>query len=182
MNSLSTENGNAVFVAEFAQNSGGAQAPPLHSAHLLSPGILHRMATNIFVYGTLMRGDTRHRALAGQKFLGDATTSPRYRMYNVGTYPALVESPEGLAIEGELWNVDEACLARLDDIEGVSEGLYARRAIKLQPPFEASPAEAYFYLESIVGMADCGARWSRDARKPESRKKTAAADGASRSS
>jgi gamma-glutamylcyclotransferase (GGCT)/AIG2-like uncharacterized protein YtfP len=117
------------------------------------------MANNIFVYGTLMRGDCRHGALAGQKFLGDATTVPRYRMYDVGTYPALVESPDGLAIEGELWSVDDACLARLDDMEGVPEGLYARRPITLQPPLDGTAAQAYFFLRSTLGMTDCGPRW-----------------------
>lgn len=129
------------------------------------------MATNLFVYGTLMRGECRHGALAGQKFLGDAKTAPRYRLYDVGTYPALVKSPGGLAIEGELWSVDDACLARLDDVEGVPKGLYVRRPIKLQPPFEGTAAQAYFFLKCTNGMADCGRRWhgrsrgtSQDAR------------------
>jgi gamma-glutamylcyclotransferase (GGCT)/AIG2-like uncharacterized protein YtfP len=127
--------------------------------------MLQRMATNIFVYGTLMRGDCRHGALAGQKFLGDAKTAPRYRMYDVGTYPALVESADGLSIEGELWSVDDACLARLDDVEGVPDGLYARRPIKLQPPFEVTPAQAYFFLKSTSGMTDSGQRWHRRSSK-----------------
>lgn len=121
--------------------------------------MLHGMATNIFVYGTLMRGDCRHGVLAGQTFLGEAKTDPRYRMYDVGTYPALVESAGGLAIEGELWSVDDACLARLDEVEGVPEGLYARRPIKLQPPFEGTAAQAYLFLKCTSGMAYCGPRW-----------------------
>jgi gamma-glutamylcyclotransferase (GGCT)/AIG2-like uncharacterized protein YtfP len=122
------------------------------------------MATNLFVYGTLMRGDCRHGALAGQQFLGEATTVPRYRMYDVGTYPALVESPHGLAIEGELWSIDDACLARLDEVEGMPEGLYARRPITLQAPFEETAAQAYFFLKGTGGMADCGPRWHGGSR------------------
>jgi gamma-glutamylcyclotransferase (GGCT)/AIG2-like uncharacterized protein YtfP len=122
------------------------------------------MATNIFVYGTLMRGDCRHGALDGQKFLGEAKTVSRYRMYDVGTYPALVKSPGGLEIEGELWSVDDSCLARLDDVEGVPEGLYTRRPIRLQPPFEGVAAQAYFFLKSTTGMADCGTRWRQESR------------------
>lgn len=121
--------------------------------------MLRGMATNIFVYGTLMRGDCRHGALAGQTFLGAVKTVPRYRMYDVGTYPALVESPDGLAIEGELWSVDDACLGRLDEVEGVAEGLYARRSIKLQAPFEGTAVQAYLFLKNTSGMSDCGPRW-----------------------
>jgi gamma-glutamylaminecyclotransferase len=117
------------------------------------------MPTLVFVYGTLMRGDCRHGALAGQEFAGEARTIAAYRMYDVGTYPALVEAADGVEIEGEVWRVSAACRARLDAVEGVDEGLYARRTIRLQPPFDTSPVEAYFYLQSTSGMRDCGSRW-----------------------
>jgi gamma-glutamylcyclotransferase (GGCT)/AIG2-like uncharacterized protein YtfP len=113
----------------------------------------------LFVYGTLMRGDCRHGALAGQIFLGEAQTLPRYRLYDVGTYPGLVEAAPGLVIEGELWDVDDACLARLDLVEGVPDGLYARRPVALTAPFEHARAQAYFFLESTTGLTDCGPRW-----------------------
>lgn len=117
------------------------------------------MSTLVFVYGTLMRGDCRHGALAGQEFVGEARTVAAYRMFDVGTFPALVESADGVEIEGEVWCVDDWCLARLDEIEGVSEGLYARRAIRLQAPFAAILVQGYIYQESTAGMPDCGARW-----------------------
>jgi gamma-glutamylcyclotransferase (GGCT)/AIG2-like uncharacterized protein YtfP len=123
------------------------------------------MSTCIFVYGTLMRGDCRHGALAGQEFVGDARTVAAYRMYDVGTYPALVEATDGLEIEGEVWRVDAACLARLDGVEGVDEGLYARRPIRLQAPFEATRVDAYIYLQSTTGMTDCGPRWHGRSRE-----------------
>ena len=117
------------------------------------------MSTLVFVYGTLMRGDCRHSALGGQEFVGEGRTVAAYRMYDVGTYPALVETADGLEIEGEVWRVDAACLARLDGVEGVDEGLYARRPIRLQPPFDTTPVVAYFYRLSTSGMPDCGSRW-----------------------
>lgn len=113
----------------------------------------------IFVYGTLKRGDCRHGALAGQKFLGDRRTAPRYRIYNVGTYPGLVDdASSGLSIQGELWEVDDVCLALLDEVEGVAEQQYQRRLIELDPREEV-PAEAYFYLPNVAGYPDCGERW-----------------------
>jgi len=117
--------------------------------------------TKLFVYGTLKRGGVRAVLLSGQAFVAEVATAPRYRMFSTGDYPALVEAGplglEGLSIRGELWRVDASCLARLDEEEGVSEGLYTRGPIALQD--ENASAQAYFYLPSIQGMADCGDYW-----------------------
>ena len=120
---------------------------------------------SIFVYGTLKRGLCRAHFLAGQHFWGEARTLPRYRMYDCGTYPGLKRSADdGLSIIGELWQVDDECLARLDREEGVAEGLYVRRTIELEPPasqsLPGSPIEAYFYVPGIAGYPDCGDCWS----------------------
>jgi len=84
-------------------------------------------------------------------------------MYNCGSYPGLVESPaHGVAIEGELWEVDASCLAGLDEIEGISAGLYRRGPIRLQPPFDTEHVQTYFYLRSVSGLPDCGSGWRDD--------------------
>jgi len=85
----------------------------------------------VFVYGTLMRGGCRNTVLVAEKFVRVAQTVPRYRLYDCGSYPGLVESEPGVAIEGEVWSVSNECLARLDDIECVPDGLYERRLIEL---------------------------------------------------
>ena len=113
----------------------------------------------IFVYGTLKRGDCRAWALRGQRFVGEARSRPEYRMYNVGTFPGLVRSSGGLSIQGELWQVDAACLKILDEVEGLAQGLYTREPITLQPPHDGLDVEAYFYARSTHGMRDCGAVW-----------------------
>jgi gamma-glutamylaminecyclotransferase len=116
----------------------------------------------VFVYGTLKRGDVRARALAGERFVDVAVTQTRYRMFNTGTFPALVEvAANGLAIEGEVYDVSADGLRRLDDVEGVEEQLYTRRAIQLAAPFDRAPVDAYFYVPSVAGMPDCGVRWER---------------------
>jgi gamma-glutamylaminecyclotransferase len=114
---------------------------------------------HLFVYGTLKRGQSRHRFLAGQTFVGSAVTRPLYRMFNVGEYPALVRHAEGRSIEGELWEVDKACLRTLDRVEGCPMGPYARVSVELSPPFEGLPAETYLYQLPIEGLAECGSRW-----------------------
>lgn len=111
----------------------------------------------LFVYGTLKRGFCRESFLAGQMLLGEARTVPLYRMYNCGSYPGLREESPGLAIQGELWEVDAECFQRLDAEEGVDDGLYERRSIQLFPHREG--VEAYFYLRSVAGMPDCGDCW-----------------------
>ncbi len=64
-----------------------------------------------------------------------------------------------MAIEGELWEVDEACLQRLDKVEGCDEGLYRRAAVKLAPPNDELPAVTYLYEKSTDGLPACGTCW-----------------------
>jgi gamma-glutamylaminecyclotransferase len=115
--------------------------------------------TKLFVYGTLKRGYSRSAALQGEKFLGTAKTEARYRMYHCGNYPGLVESPDGLPIEGELWEVSVECLKRLDEIEGVGFRLYQRAKVHLKSPHDRDEVETYLYLRSTQGMADSGVKW-----------------------
>jgi gamma-glutamylaminecyclotransferase len=114
---------------------------------------------HLFVYGTLKRGELRNAFLARQTFLATACTRPLYRLFDLGEYPGLIESTPGLSIEGELWQVDEACLLRLDRLEGCDVGLYRRELVQLASPHEELSAVTYFYQKSIDGLPDCGARW-----------------------
>ena len=117
------------------------------------------MMAKLFVYGTLKRGFSRSAALQGERFLGPAQTQPRYRMYNVGNFPGLVEAPDGLCIEGELWDVSPECFKRLDEIEGVGLGLYKRAKVSLTVPHDRDEAETYLYNRSRQDFPDCGVRW-----------------------
>lgn len=121
----------------------------------------------VFVYGTLMRGECRHEALAGQTFVGRATTQPHYRLYNCGSYPALVEvaAGSGNRIEGEVWRISAGCLARLDEIEGVAEGLYERGPVALEVSPVGNQVDeqvvAYFYRQDVSEFEDLGTGWPR---------------------
>jgi len=117
------------------------------------------MATHLFVYGTLMRGEKRHQHLAQAKFIADVRTARGYRLLDAGDYPALIESDDGVSILGELWIVSEATLRVLDEVEGVDEGLYSRRRVPLLPPHADLTAEAYIYLESVAGLPDISPSW-----------------------
>ena len=113
----------------------------------------------VFVYGSLKRGFALHAMLQEQFCLGNAVTEALYRLFDLGSYPGLVEWPEGLAIRGEVYQVDFECLGRLDEAEGVAERQYARRKISLQAEFESSDVHAWFWLNPVQGLADCGEQW-----------------------
>jgi gamma-glutamylcyclotransferase (GGCT)/AIG2-like uncharacterized protein YtfP len=112
----------------------------------------------LFVYGSLKTGQRNSgRFLAGQTFLGPARTPSRYRLHDCGPFPAMVEAGDGISVRGELWDVSEECLKRIDRLEGVDVGLYERKVIALESP----PVEAYVYLflGSVEGLSDCGSSW-----------------------
>ena len=117
------------------------------------------MPTLLFVYGTLKRGMRNHALLADQEYLGPARTARRYRLYDCGPYPGLVNGPDGgAAVEGELWRVDEPTLLRLDALEEVPT-LFDRREIPLEGCDE--PAFVYFYARDVSGFTECSA-WPVD--------------------
>ena len=117
--------------------------------------------TRVFVYGTLKQGGSNHHVLAGQLFRGTARTADGYTLYSLGDYPGMVRSAgAGQFVTGEIWTVDTACLARLDDLEGVAEGLYERVPIKLAPPLAGHAVQTYLYLPSLEGRQALGSTWA----------------------
>lgn len=119
------------------------------------------MKTLLFVYGTLKRGCSNHRQMAGQEFLATAETVPGFRLHNFGGYPGIGPGPRDAGgVHGEVWQVDDTGLQRLDAFEGVPEGLYERRGIPLQPPFDSARVQAYFPAGSPEGRKILGAEWT----------------------
>lgn len=111
------------------------------------------MATLLFLYGTLKRGQRNHALLAGQEYLGPASTPPRFVLYHCGPYPGLVLADnEGVAVDGELWRVDDETLRRLDTLEQVPT-VFDRREISL--PDRDGPVFAYFYVKDTRGFPRC---------------------------
>jgi gamma-glutamylcyclotransferase (GGCT)/AIG2-like uncharacterized protein YtfP len=119
------------------------------------------MSERIFVYGTLKRGLSNHRCLAGQRFLGEARTTPEYRLVNCGGYPGMfaVEG-EGVSVRGEVWEVDDECRARLDVLEDVAHGMYALVPVTLMAPFNTGEVMTYVYRWPVEGKKDAGEEWS----------------------
>ena len=92
----------------------------------------------LFVYGTLCAGQPAHHLLRGARLVAQARTEPRYRLVDMGGYPALV--PGGtIAVRGEIYEVDERLLPELDAYEDVPE-LYQRVTLQV------GGMEAFVYL------------------------------------
>jgi len=114
------------------------------------------IATILFVYGTLKRGLRNHFRIGDQSFLGEAVTEPRYRVIDLGPHPGLVvDSTNGLAVRGELWAVNDRCLAELDAFEEVP-GPFTRDPVAI-----AGLEDVYAYLLNIPVPANAptGDRW-----------------------
>lgn len=118
------------------------------------------MNTLLFVYGTLKRGCQNHHYMAGQKFIGVARTGPGYHLTDLGGYPAIAAKaghPDGVV--GEVWEIDPEGLKRLDEFEGVHEGLYRRAPLPLMPPFADRSVDAYLSVLPTQGRPDIGSEW-----------------------
>lgn len=99
--------------------------------------------------------------MAGQCFLGLARTISGYRLYDLGGYPGIVARPDDTTgVVGEVWSVDESALQRLDEFEGVHEGLYRRESVPLLPPFADQSVDAYVSALPPTGRADIGSEWT----------------------
>lgn len=125
------------------------------------------MATLLFVYGTLKRGEHNHFRMAGQEFLGAVVTAPHYRVVDLGPHPGLVRDVNGLAIHGELFAVGARCLAELDAFEDVPReedgpGQFVRELIEVSG---YEQVWAYYLNVTVPDGAKSGDRWPLD-REP----------------
>jgi gamma-glutamylcyclotransferase (GGCT)/AIG2-like uncharacterized protein YtfP len=113
----------------------------------------------VYVYGTLKSGFGNHRILETSEFVGEVTTKPFYRLYNVGHYPGLVEDAEtGKAIQGELYRVtDPAVMQRLDRLEGIP-WLYRREYLKIEG-MEDDEVQGYIYNQDYSDLEECSPKW-----------------------
>lgn len=115
--------------------------------------------TRLFIYGTLKRGGSNHHYMSGQTFITEARTTPAFRLHDFGGFPGMVRAEDGLSIEGELWDVDADCLARLDVLEGIDVGEYERVPASLLLSPDTANVQVYLWRGSVAGRPDLGTRW-----------------------
>ena len=84
----------------------------------------------VFVYGSLKSGFCNHRVIESDNstLVAQAKTQDgNFMMVSYGVYPAVYRDNDGFAISGELYEVDNAIMARLDQLE--SNGRFYRREL-----------------------------------------------------
>ena len=81
---------------------------------------------NVFVYGTLMKGQRAHDKLESAKFLGKAVLRD-YEVFDLGDFPGIQPHPGG-SVVGELYEIDDNMIATLDLYEGEGS-LYNREIV-----------------------------------------------------
>lgn len=97
----------------------------------------------VFVYGTLMQGQPADGFLGGLKRWPATTQGQLFR--SPAGYPALVPSPDGREVMGEVVRLDgPARLPVLDLFEGVPDGLFQRRRIAVRSM--GRPGEAWAWV------------------------------------
>jgi gamma-glutamylcyclotransferase (GGCT)/AIG2-like uncharacterized protein YtfP len=82
----------------------------------------------LFVYGTLMHTEEAHDKLASAIFLGEIKTAPQYSLMDLGDEFFAITSG-GEQVAGELYAVDAATMAAVDDWE---YDIYQRQPILLE--------------------------------------------------
>lgn len=105
--------------------------------------------TNIFVYGTLMKGQSNHHAfLKDGSFIGNGMIEG-YDMYDLGYFPGIVSGTG--KVYGEVYSVTPEELKRIDALEGEGS-LYKKEktSVRMADKSEIS-AFVYVYLDNIDG-------------------------------
>ena len=107
----------------------------------------------LFIYGTLMPGLRLEAQMQGARFLGLAQVPGR--LVDVGRYPGLLPG-EG-AVSGEVYEVDDAHLARLDEVEDTVPGdraasQYWREEVTVfSGPLQGERVQTYVYNRPTDG-------------------------------
>jgi gamma-glutamylaminecyclotransferase len=110
---------------------------------------------HLFVYGTL-KDPHRMAAVVGphvhMRVVGAGTV--RGVLYDAGEYPALkLSASAGDVVRGQLLELDDAALPRLDRYEGVDSGLYVRQACDVRDDDgRVRAAWVYVYNRSVAAL------------------------------
>lgn len=108
----------------------------------------------LFVYGTLRRGYWNHHYIAHCRFIGKGLTKEKYAMFCTGI-PFVCREPKTSRIVGELYEVDEETLKRVDSLEGHPHW-YVREPVRVEVEGITYTAWMYFCSESRGMLVQSG--------------------------
>ncbi|WP_017981095.1 gamma-glutamylcyclotransferase family protein [Methanocaldococcus villosus] len=100
----------------------------------------------IFVYGTLRRGFWNNKLLKNSKFIGKGRTKEKYAMY-ADIIPYVVEDEKVSHIVGEVYEVDEEILKKIDALEDHPHCYRRKKVPIILENGEEIEAWLYFYPE-----------------------------------
>lgn len=130
----------------------------------------------LFVYGTLKEGFCNFKLNEGRRIPGDFVTVEFFQLYVLGPFslPWMVEANgHGFQVKGQLYEVTEEQLARLDKFERVHEpGWLTRKSILVRAQSSPSmdPVHASVYLgDPQAATSTRGAAAAPTTRIPTSR-------------
>lgn len=98
----------------------------------------------VFVYGSLRRGSAGAMSVRFPEasFVGDGKV--RGRLYDLGAYPGLQLDYSGALVNGEVYEVTDEMLRKLDEFELTSD--YERREVEVEHGSE--PGKCWIYVPS----------------------------------
>ncbi len=102
----------------------------------------------VFVYGTLLKGNSREHVLKDSHFLG-LDELEGFQMFDLGYYPGII-AKQNNKVKGEVYQINHQVLRELDIIEGVGQ-LYNRMTVNLK---SGQQAYTYVYRNSIEGFGE----------------------------
>lgn len=112
------------------------------------------MPTLVFVYGTLKQGFRNAHVNTGVRVPGEFVSVQPYPLYVIGPYhlPWLVDDAgQGEPVLGQLYEVDDAGLVRMDELERIAEPDWYRRGeilVRRADQTDAPPVAAMVYFGS----------------------------------
>ena len=112
----------------------------------------------VFVYGTLRRGGAGAMSVRfpDSKFIVDAKVSGS--LYDLGAYPGLLLNESSSLVTGEVYEVDDEILKRLDDFEASS--YYLRKQVEVSLGSERKmcwiyePDPEFYSLHKLITSGD----------------------------
>ena len=115
----------------------------------------------LFVYGTLRPSLYPWRKRPGGP-VEEASLTGNYKLWNLGRFPAVVESQLPQRIVGETFEVEH--IAPYDSYEGYlpnGKGLYDRKKVKIQLKDEVTTLEAWVYfMHHTTFHGEDGPKWA----------------------
>ncbi len=112
----------------------------------------------VFVYGTLRRGGEGAMSIRfpGSKFIAEAQVGGS--LYDLGAYPGLLLNDANALVTGEVYEVDDELLNRLDEFEASSN--YCRKQVEISLGNDISrcwiyePDPEFYALRILIASGD----------------------------